>query len=186
MFPLAYSQLSCKSTIKVKLSLKEINYLALSLQEINCEIIILHNLMTSCKIIIFQFVYCKISQAFDFSQEKLHFQCKTCKIYARFNTTSCNSCKKNSCKTCIFLVRWFLLDPCKYYKKNTYKTCIFLARQFLMDPSYKKYASLTSIFSYKAARSCIKIYTYLASLGTKLKLFLQDIKIMQWSFKKII
>ena len=46
---------------------------------------------------------CKL---FHILQEKLHFSARL----ARFSVRSCNSCKKNAYKICIYLARRFLLD----------------------------------------------------------------------------
>ena len=54
------------------------------------------------------------------------------------------------------------------------------------NPSCKKYASLTSIFLGRLAKSCIKSCKYLASLALKMKVFLQDIKNLAKFLQKIV
>ena len=67
---------------------------------------ILQEMYVSCSVFLQD--QCNI---FCFLQEKLHLKCKTFMILARFSARSYKSCKKNTCKTCFFLERQFILGP---------------------------------------------------------------------------
>ena len=82
----------------------------------------------SCKINHFlQDGSCKMCARFvGILQEKLHFHCKTCKISkmcARYIKKPCKTCKKYSCKTCMFLARPFLLGRLLIYYFSVVGLC---------------------------------------------------------------
>ena len=92
--------------------LQDFNHIKIILQ------FFLQVLASSCKISTTFFNFCKKSSIFSAS-------------LARFHARSCKSCKKNTCKTCIFLARWFLLDIDVYF--TTFVTSVTIYQHYFCD-----------------------------------------------------